>query len=270
MFCGYILAHLGVEVVAVEPPGGNSARALPPFAGGGNGPESGLWWQAYARGKSSLVLDLESGPGRAGLRALAADADILIESFPGADARRLGLDYETLAAVNPGLVCVSISPFGRTGPKADWPATDLTVWASSGAHILARDDDRAPARTSVPQAFLHAGAEQRRIRGASRRRRLARRLPDSFFLPLPGRLRDGHADVRPCLRGAEQKTVALAARARRLQRRGCGEGLECRSQGDRGGGASRGWISRTLRQDRGVHPGPHTWVSIACQSDAAW
>ena len=159
MFCGYILAHLGAEVIAVEPPGGSSARTLPPFAGGGNGPESGLWWQAYGRGKSSLVLDLESGPGRARLRALAADADILIESFPGADARRLGLDYETLAAMNPGLVCVSISPFGRTGPKADWPATDLTVWASSGAHILAGDDDRAPVRTSVPQSFLHAGAD---------------------------------------------------------------------------------------------------------------
>lgn len=63
MFCGYVLAHLGAEVVAVEPPGGNSARARAPFAGDGNGPDSGLWWQAYGRGKSSLVLDLESGPG---------------------------------------------------------------------------------------------------------------------------------------------------------------------------------------------------------------
>ncbi len=159
MFCGYILAHLGAEVIAVEPPGGGSARALAPFAHGGNGVESSLWWQAYGRGKSSLVLDLESKSGGARLRELAAGADVLIESFSGADARRLGLDYETLAAVNPGLVCVSLSPFGRTGPKADWPATDLTVWASSGAHILAGDDDRAPVRTSVPQSFLHAGAD---------------------------------------------------------------------------------------------------------------
>ena len=159
MFCGYILAHLGAEVIAVEPPGGSSARDLAPFARDRDGPERGLWWQAYGRGKSSLVLDLDSQSGGARLRELAADADILVESFSAAEARRLGVDYETLAAVNPGLVCVSVSPFGRTGPKADWPATDLTVWASSGAHILAGDDDRAPVRTSVPQAFLHAGAD---------------------------------------------------------------------------------------------------------------
>ena len=159
MFCGYILAHLGAEVIAVEPPGGSSARALAPFAHGGNGVESSLWWQAYGRGKSSLVLDLESRSGGARLRELAAGADVLIESFSSADARRFGLGYETLAAVNPGLVCISLSPFGRTGPKVDWPATDLTVWASSGAHILAGDDDRAPVRTSVPQSFLHAGAD---------------------------------------------------------------------------------------------------------------
>ena len=159
MFCGYILAHLGAEVIAVEPPGGSSVRVLAPFAGDSNGPENGLWWQAYGRGKSSIVLDLRSESGAAGLRELAAGADILIESLPGDDAFRLGLDYETLAAVNPGLICVSVSPFGRTGPKAGWPATDLTVWASSGAHILAGDDDRAPVRTSVPQSFLHAGAD---------------------------------------------------------------------------------------------------------------
>lgn len=96
MFCGYILAHLGAEVIAVEPPGGGSARALAPFAHGGNGVESSLWWQAYGRGKSSLVLDLESKSGGARLRELAAGADVLIESFSGADARRLGLDLSLI------------------------------------------------------------------------------------------------------------------------------------------------------------------------------
>ena len=159
MFCGYILAQLGAQVIAVEPPGGSSARAWAPFAGDSNGPDASLWWQAYGRGKRSLALDLDSERGSARLLELAADADVLVESFSRLDAHRFGVDYETLAAVNPGLVCVSVSPFGRTGPKADWPATDLTVWASSGAHILAGDDDRAPVRTSVPQSFLHAGAD---------------------------------------------------------------------------------------------------------------
>ena len=159
MFCGYVLAHLGAEVIAVEPPGGSTARRQPPFRGDTGEPEDGLWWQAYARGKSSCVLDLASAEGRGRFAELAADADFVIESFGSADARALGVDYETLSARNPALIVVSISPFGRTGPKADWPATDLTVWAASGAQILAGDSDRAPVRTSVPQSFLHAGAD---------------------------------------------------------------------------------------------------------------
>lgn len=156
MFCGYILAHLGAEVIAVEPPGGSPVHQIPPFAGSDG---DSLWWQAYSRGKQSLVLDLESDAGRTELLDLAANADFLIESFCNDDARRFGLDYDSLADLNPGLIVVSITPFGRTGPKADWPATDLTVWAAGGAHILAGDDDRAPVRTSVPQSFLHAGAD---------------------------------------------------------------------------------------------------------------
>ena len=159
MFCGYVLAHLGAEVIAIEPPGGSSARLAPPFRGDTGWGDDGLWWQAYARGKSSCVLDLASGPGRERLLQLAAEADFVIESFARRDARALGVDYETLATANPSIIVVSVSPFGRTGPKADWPATDLTVWAASGAHILAGDSDRAPVRTSVPQSFLHAGAD---------------------------------------------------------------------------------------------------------------
>ena len=156
MFCGYLLAHLDADVVAVEPPGGSSARRNPPLAEDGSG---GLWWQAYARGKQSLVLDLETAGGRERLAELAAEADFLLESFSRQNAARYGIDYERYAAANPGLIMVSISPFGRSGPKADWPATDLTVWAASGAHILSGDADRAPVRPSVPQSFLHAGAD---------------------------------------------------------------------------------------------------------------
>ena len=156
MFCGYILAHLGAEVIAVEPPGGSPVRKIPPFAGDS---DDGLWWQAYARGKQSLQLDLETDAGRADLLNLVKGSDFLIESLSNDDARRLGLEYDDLAKINRDLIVVSITPFGRTGPKADWPATDLTVWASCGAHALAGDADRAPVRTSVPQSFLHAGAD---------------------------------------------------------------------------------------------------------------
>jgi crotonobetainyl-CoA:carnitine CoA-transferase CaiB-like acyl-CoA transferase len=154
MFCGYLLAHLGAHVVAVEPPDGSSVRSRLPRANG-----QGLWWEAYARGKDSLILDLETDESRARLRELVAEVDVLVESYPRETAERYGVTYDALAEINPALIVVSISPFGRTGPKADWPATDLTVWAACGAQVLAGDDDRAPVRTSVPQAFLHAGAD---------------------------------------------------------------------------------------------------------------
>ena len=115
IFCAYILAHLGAEVIAVEPPGGSSVRKIPPFAG-----EHGdsLWWQAYSRGKQSLQLDLDSDAGLAGLLELIADADFVIESFTNNDIHRYGLNYDRLAKINPALIVVSITPFGRTGPRA--------------------------------------------------------------------------------------------------------------------------------------------------------
>ena len=72
---------------------------------------------------------------------------------------RLGLGYQELAGRNPALVYVSVTPFGATGPKARWAASDLTVFAAAGALWLMGDADRPPVRISVPQAFLHAGAE---------------------------------------------------------------------------------------------------------------
>ncbi len=91
MFCGYILAHLGADVVAVEPPGGWPAR-------------DGLWWRAYARGKRNAAVDLSTDLGRARLLELAAEADFLIESLGRDDARRLGLEPEAVASANPGLI----------------------------------------------------------------------------------------------------------------------------------------------------------------------
>ncbi|MDA1075497.1 MAG: CoA transferase [Proteobacteria bacterium] len=158
MFCSYLLAQLGAQVVVIEPPGGSASRSLVPVSGGQNS-RKGLWWEAYARGKQSLVLDLETSEDRSSLHSLVAEADVVVESFTGAQAQRLGVTQEALAEINPAIVVVSISPFGRTGPKAEWPATDLSIWASSGALVLAGDSDRAPVRTSVPQAFLHAGAD---------------------------------------------------------------------------------------------------------------
>ena len=154
IFCGYLLAHLGAEVVAIEPPGGSSTRRKAPFKD-----KAGLWWEAYARGKRSLELDLATETGQHDFEALVKEVDFVIESFSPAERADLALDYSSLSLINPALILVSITAFGQTGPKADWPATDLTVWAASGAQALAGDADRAPVRTSVPQTYMHAAAD---------------------------------------------------------------------------------------------------------------
>lgn len=157
--CGAILADLGADVIAVEPPGGSPLRHVGPFRHDEPDREHSLTWWAYARNKRSIEIDLDVPDGRAAFLELAASADVVIDSFAPGHLARLGLGYSELSAVNPRIVLTSISAFGATGPKATWAASDLTVWASSGAHFLTGDDDRAPVAPSVPQAFLHAGAE---------------------------------------------------------------------------------------------------------------
>lgn len=157
--CGQILADLGADVIQIEPPGGSPARRVGPFAKGERSPEGSLFWWAYARNKRSLVLDLASDADQRLARELAAGADFWIESAPPGRMARLGLGYEDLRALNPGLVYVSITPFGQDGPKAHWAATDLTQAAASGVAFLSGEAERPPVRVSVPQAHAHAGAD---------------------------------------------------------------------------------------------------------------
>ena len=157
ILCGQMLADLGADVIAIEPPGGNSARKLGPFADDKRDPERSLYWWAYARNKRSVTLDITTDAGRDQLLQLAKGAHFLIESeLPGRMAE-LGLGYEALAKVNPALVYVSISAFGQTGPKAGYAESDLIVHAAAVQDI--GDADRAPVRFSVPQAYLHASAD---------------------------------------------------------------------------------------------------------------
>jgi crotonobetainyl-CoA:carnitine CoA-transferase CaiB-like acyl-CoA transferase len=157
---GFMLASLGAEVIAVEPPEGSASRRRGPFAGGEPDPERSLTHWAYARGKRSVVLDLAASEAdREAFRRLADGADVVIESSAPGAHDTLGIGYSALAGRNPALVYAAITPFGLTGPKAHWAASDLTVWASAGPLVLTGDDDRAPVRPGVPQAFAHASAE---------------------------------------------------------------------------------------------------------------
>src|SRR5262245_16844915 len=159
LLCGQMLGDLGADVIAVEPPGGNAARRLGPFAGDVRDPERSLYWWAYCRNKRSVTLNIHTDEGRALLRRLVATADFLIESENPGTLGALRLGYADLAALNPRLVYVSITPFGQDGPRAQWLDSDLILLAAGGPLILMGDADRPPARLPVPQAYLHASAE---------------------------------------------------------------------------------------------------------------
>jgi glutaryl-CoA transferase len=154
-WAGQLLADLGAEVVKVERPGsGDDTRAWgPPFAADG----SAAYFHSCNRGKRSIVVDLDSAEGQAEVRALAAEADVLIENFKVGGLARYGLDHASLAALNPGLVYCSITGFGQTGPYAARPGYDFIVQGMGGMMDLTGEPGGEPMRAGVAIADLFTG-----------------------------------------------------------------------------------------------------------------
>ena len=150
---GRMLADLGADVIKVEPVAGTASRALGPFDRDGNS----LYWASYGAGKQSFTIDLDADTAE--FLNLVEQADVLIESFAVGHMASIGLGYPTLSELNPALIVLSISPYGQQGPKANWPATDLTIEAAGGRLSLQGDTDRPPLPVGFPQASLHAGAQ---------------------------------------------------------------------------------------------------------------
>ena len=157
--CGQILARLGANVIKIEAPGGSPERSKGPFAGDIPDLERSLFWLAYNRGKKSITLDLESQNGKEIFKKLVAKADIIIESFKPGYIDSIGLGYPALKEINSGIIVVSISPFGQTGPYKGYKGPDIVVDALSGYMYLCGDPDRAPVRVSYPLAYGYAGAQ---------------------------------------------------------------------------------------------------------------
>ncbi|MBL7497763.1 CoA transferase [Frankia sp. CNm7] len=130
--CGRYLADLGAEVVKVEPPGGSASRPC------GHGPagEVGLPFLLRNANKLGVVLDLEAAADRDRLRRLVRGADIVVESAPPGRLDALGIGPRDLLADDPGLVVVSVTGFGQTGPYRDWSATEPVLAALGG--VLSR------------------------------------------------------------------------------------------------------------------------------------
>lgn len=156
LLAGQMLAQLGADVVQMEPSSGSSGRSHPPFASNWSDGENSFYWAAYASGKRSIVCDPEADPET--WKQLVSSADILLDSTASSDGRPQWLDPAAVAAINPQLVHVSITPYGLTGPKKDWLDSEITLWAAGGPLLLTRDLEGKPLRISVPQAYLHGAA----------------------------------------------------------------------------------------------------------------
>ena len=159
LLCGKILGDLGADVVKIEPPGGGRARSIGPFYQDVPHPEKSLYWFAYNANKRGITLNLETADGREIFRKLVKSTDIVIESCQPGYMAGLGLDYQGLSKINPGLIMTSITCFGQTGPHKDWAGSDLVAMAMGGFMYLTGDDDGPPLTISFPQANLHASSQ---------------------------------------------------------------------------------------------------------------
>lgn len=149
-----ILAGYGAEVTKVERPGtGDESREFEPRFQ--DGPSA--YYSAFNRSKRSIALDLKTPEGRRLAFDLAAQADVVVENFLPGEMAKYGLDYAALAAVNPGLVYVSNTGFGQTGPYRDRKGYDTIFQALSGAIDLTGHPDGPPAKLGLPLADMTSG-----------------------------------------------------------------------------------------------------------------
>ncbi|HSV79981.1 MAG TPA: CoA transferase [Ramlibacter sp.] len=143
--CTLLLGDLGAEVIKVEPPDGDSSRQI-----GANRPcgESD-YFLSLNRNKRSIVLDLKTSQAVETLKALALHSDIVVENFRPGTMEKLGIGFDLLQALNPRLICCSMTGFGQTGPYRDRPALDPVIQAMSGVMQLTGTAQSGPLKTGI-------------------------------------------------------------------------------------------------------------------------
>jgi len=155
-YCSLLLGDLGAEVIKVEEPGiGDYARLTPPQLGASG---MGAAFLMLNRNKQSLTLNLKHEDGQEVFRRLAADADVVLESFRPGVMRRLGLDYEALRAVNPRLIYCAISGYGQDGPYQDLAGHDINYLGYAGALSVTGPRAGAPVPPGVQVADIGGGS----------------------------------------------------------------------------------------------------------------
>jgi crotonobetainyl-CoA:carnitine CoA-transferase CaiB-like acyl-CoA transferase len=145
-----MMADHGADVIRVEPPSGEPARAFGPFDADGES----IWFRNVHRGKRSIVLDLKQEADRAVLLRLAGEADVFVEGFRPGVAARLGFGAEALTALNPRLIYCSLSAFGQSGPLSYKASHDMGAQAFTGFLALNDNGDGRPVVPGMPSADM--------------------------------------------------------------------------------------------------------------------
>jgi crotonobetainyl-CoA:carnitine CoA-transferase CaiB-like acyl-CoA transferase len=142
-----VLADLGAEIIKIEDPGvgGDVARYVPPWTGEADS----LYFQSFNRGKKSLTLDLRHTDGQRVFHDLVRVSHAVYNNVRGDQPRKLGLTYEALGAVNPAVVCCSLSGFGSTGPRAADPGYDYLIQGYAGWMSITGEPDGPPGKCGV-------------------------------------------------------------------------------------------------------------------------
>ena len=154
-YCAMMLGDLGAEVVKIERPGvGDQSRQwAPPYIG-----DQSCYYLAVNRNKRGIALNIRAEEGRAIIHAMIKEADVFLTNLAtAASLKRYGIDDDTLRGINPRLIYVSISGYGRSGPRAGQPGYDLVSQAESGTMALTGEVDGAPMRFPTPIADMTCG-----------------------------------------------------------------------------------------------------------------
>lgn len=136
-----LAAEMGADVIKVEPPGGDEMRQWPPFVDG-----ESVYFVSCNRGKRSIALDLKSPEGQETYHRLLATADVVVENYRPGTLEKMGIGWENVKDRHPKLVWVSVTGYGRTGPRAKAPAYDSMIQAYTGIMGITGENDRPPVR----------------------------------------------------------------------------------------------------------------------------
>ena len=136
-----LAAEMGADVIKVEPPGGDEMRQWPPFVDG-----ESVYFVSCNRGKRSIMIDLKTGEGKHLLQRLLATADVMVENYRPGTLEKMGMGWSDLHPRHPKLVWISVSGYGRSGPRAKAPAYDSMIQAYTGMMGITGEQGRPPVR----------------------------------------------------------------------------------------------------------------------------